>query len=791
MRTFKGLFELAGPTQSFRDARVATSDRADSSGGWSRLEVLFLCVATLLASPALFAFGGAPLTQDVARELSGPTQTGSHVVIPRLTLDDGSEVSLDLERFDVFAPGAAIIEYTDKGPRRLAPPQDHYFRGSVIGDLDSVVVLVSGTKLRGFVFTKGQLYAIAPDRDVYGDDLPDPTARLRRVDPKRDRPAGMPPFHCDVESVPAPLGTGMSATAFGGPISVQPMWTSTVYTVNLAIETDYELYTKFGSSTDAELRFIGDLTAAASAIYWRDVKTVFKIGTVHLWSTAADPWTATTTSNALSELLSYWNSNYTSVQRTIVHMLSGKNMGGGIAYLGALCNSSFGYGLSSSLSTTFSVTNPNLCWDVLCYTHEIGHNFSSPHTECYNPPVDTCTPCDTFSCIGSVPAGGGTIMSYCHACSGGYSNIILYFGLNGDVSQPVLDQMRGFVESKAACLGPLTAAPTVTGVSPAGGPIGGGTALVISGTGFQPYATVTIGGVNATGVTVVNATTIAATTGAHAAGSVNVVVRNLDSQSATLANGYLYGAAPPTITSFAASTYLVRPGNAPTLSWMTSGSDSLTLNGGLVARPSGSQIVHPTTTTLYTLIASSAFGSASKALAVNVDAGTGPLAAPAVAAPLAGQTLTSGGVSFAWGAVGGATGYDLRLFAGGSGQTVFSGSLDGAGSTSVLLSLPDGAYTFAVRACSGAPSDATCGAFGSVSFSVSSPAPSGAPTVTFPTQGATLATSTQTLAWTSVAKIDPASPMRYEVVLTDITTGLAELQISVLDQTSKIGRAHV
>ena len=116
----------------------------------------------------------------------------------------------------MFAPGAAIIEYTDKGPRRLAPPQDHYFRGSVIGDLDSVVVLVSGAKLRGFVYTKGQLYAIAPDRDVYADDLPDPAARLRRVDPERDRPAGMPPFHCDVESVPAPLGEGMSATAFGG-----------------------------------------------------------------------------------------------------------------------------------------------------------------------------------------------------------------------------------------------------------------------------------------------------------------------------------------------------------------------------------------------------------------------------------------------------------------------------------------------------------------------------------------------------------------------------------------------
>ncbi len=448
----------------------------------------------------------------------------------------------------------------------------------------------------------------------------------------------------------------MSATAFGAPISVQPMWTSTVYTVNLAIETDYELYTKFGSSTDAELRFIGDLTAAASAIYWRDVKTVFKIGTVHLWSTSADPWTATSTSTALSEMLSYWNSNYTSVQRTIVHMLSGKNMGGGIAYVGVLCNSSFGYGLSSSLGTTFSVTNPNLYWDVLCYTHEIGHNFSSPHTECYAPPVDTCTPCDSFSCTGSVPSGGGTIMSYCHACAGGYSNIILYFGLNGDVSQAVLDQMRGYVESKAACLGPLAAAPTVTGIAPGGGPTNGGTAVTISGTGFQAFATVTIGGVKATGVTIVSSTTITATTGLHTAGAVNVVVQNPDSQTGTLASAYTYGAVPPVIGSFGASLYLVRPGAPSTLSWVTSGADSLTLNGGSVARPSGSQVVNPTTTTLYTLVATNVVGSVSKMLTVNVDTGTGPLSSPVVATPLAGQTLLNGGVSFSWGAVGGATG---------------------------------------------------------------------------------------------------------------------------------------
>ena len=517
-------------------------------------------LALLAAALPLAAHARTPVQVRLDEDLSGPIRPGEHIIVPRLPLDDGSTVSLDLEAFEVFAPDAAIIEYTDKGPRRLAPPADRYFRGTVIGDLDSLVVLASGPKLRGFVFTQEKVYAIAPDSDVYADERPDPNARLRLLDPVNDRPPGMPAFRCDADLLPPP-GGAMAAVAEGMPMVAQPFSTSTVYTIKLALETDYELYQLFGSNTSSELRFIGDLTAAASAIYWRDVKTVFQIGTVHLWSTSSDPWTATTTSTALSELLSYWNANYTSVSRTIVHMLSGKNMGGGIAYIGVLCNSNFGYGLSSSLSTSFSTTTPSLYWDILCYTHEIGHNFDSPHTHCYSPPVDHCWNTEAGCYSGTLCSSGtsdpcniGTIMSYCHQRSGGYSNINMYFSKASltvpsgcQPSQAVTDQMRGYVESMASCLLPLAAAPTVTGINPNFGSTAGGTPVTVSGTGFQSLATVTIGGVAATGVTVVNSGSITATTGAHSAAVVDVVVQNPDSQSGTLAGGYSYGAcgSPP------------------------------------------------------------------------------------------------------------------------------------------------------------------------------------------------------------------------------------------------------
>lgn len=101
-------------------------------------------------------------------------------------------------------------------------------------------------------------------------------------------------------------------------------------------------------------------------------------------------------------------------------------------------------------------------------------------------------------------------------------------------------------------------APVITSVDPDSGTDDGGTSVTITGTGFLSGATVTFGGDSATGVTVVSSTTITCTTPAHAAGDVDVVVTNTDSQSDTLTDGYTYvEATEPTVTS-------VIPNNGPT-----------------------------------------------------------------------------------------------------------------------------------------------------------------------------------------------------------------------------------
>lgn len=86
----------------------------------------------------------------------------------------------------------------------------------------------------------------------------------------------------------------------------------------------------------------------------------------------------------------------------------------------------------------------------------------------------------------------------------------------------------------------LDPAPTVSSISPTAGPNGGGTAVTVTGTGFQSGAEVFIGGVKATNVSFVSATQLNATTAASPAGTFDVIVTNPDQQSVTKALAFTY-----------------------------------------------------------------------------------------------------------------------------------------------------------------------------------------------------------------------------------------------------------
>jgi hypothetical protein len=106
--------------------------------------------------------------------------------------------------------------------------------------------------------------------------------------------------------------------------------------------------------------------------------------------------------------------------------------------------------------------------------------------------------------------------------------------------------------------------PAVTSIAPSAGLASGIELVTVSGNNFVSGATVVFGGVPCTGVSFINAATLTCTTGAHAAGSVNVVVTNPDTTSATKVSGFLYRG-PPTVTSVSANAGALAGGTAVTI----------------------------------------------------------------------------------------------------------------------------------------------------------------------------------------------------------------------------------
>ena len=87
--------------------------------------------------------------------------------------------------------------------------------------------------------------------------------------------------------------------------------------------------------------------------------------------------------------------------------------------------------------------------------------------------------------------------------------------------------------------------PAATAIDPDQGPTAGGQTVTVSGSGFGPGSTVSIGGAPATDVSVNDAgTAVTATTPAGTVGTVDVVVADAGGPDATLTGGYTYDPAP-------------------------------------------------------------------------------------------------------------------------------------------------------------------------------------------------------------------------------------------------------
>ncbi len=101
-----------------------------------------------------------------------------------------------------------------------------------------------------------------------------------------------------------------------------------------------------------------------------------------------------------------------------------------------------------------------------------------------------------------------------------------------------------YLDDIRVTLVPPPPTPRIVSVTPSIGCASGGTPITIGGSNFQNGSTITIFGVNATGVTWVNSNTLTAITGANSPGTYSVVVKTPGKPPTTLTNGFTYASGP-------------------------------------------------------------------------------------------------------------------------------------------------------------------------------------------------------------------------------------------------------
>ena len=192
----------------------------------------------------------------------------------------------------------------------------------------------------------------------------------------------------------------------------------------IAIDTDNEYLDLFGGDSAAALGYIDTLVAASDFVFERDFGGALSLGFIRIWQ-FSDPWSGSGTGERLQEFREFWLENEQDVVRDTAHYVSGANLGGGRAFtIGALDPMTTSYAVSGNLNGFFPYPVASFDpqnWDLFVFLHELGHLLGSPHTHSYSPQIDGC---GTGDCE---LAYGGTIMSYCHQCSGGLGNIDISF----------------------------------------------------------------------------------------------------------------------------------------------------------------------------------------------------------------------------------------------------------------------------------------------------------------------------------------------------------------------------
>ena len=339
-------------------------------------------VSTLLTLTPVLAQSsetGAPSVQERVNEVMG-LRASSLTDLSTVQLEsdlfvafeiEGVSALLHLRPHSVRSAGYQLLVQDANGNLvKHDPGPATTYRGTVLGIHGS---RVAASMSQGVLFARldlglGESYWIEPVPEAFAAVLPGGHVLYRSSDVVEDTLHG-----CGVDRLAGarPVATqrlGGSAGLDGGGFS----------TCELACDADFEYFQDYGSVSAVEAR-INTVINTVNQQYESEVGITHSITTILVRTSSSDPYTSTDAVTLLNEFRDEWNANQGSIQRDVAQLFTGKSIDGGtigIAWLGVICNSSFGYSMvESDFNNTFSCTTD-------LSAHELGHNWDADHCSC-------------------------------------------------------------------------------------------------------------------------------------------------------------------------------------------------------------------------------------------------------------------------------------------------------------------------------------------------------------------------------------------------------------------------
>lgn len=335
-----------------------------------------------LITAAVFWIAHAAL----AAAQSGPAVQGGiglhyHEPLRGLTLQDsnagivmkpgpGQPVTLQFEafgrRFELqLTPNASLLPAATRS--QLAQRDIHVYRGQLTNIPASWARLVIADGMaRGTLFDGSELYSL----EAPGDALPPGVAGpvIYRLADVMVEPGQLgcaaEPGGASGNTAYATLVAELKTLAAGA----QPGATGNL---NLGAVADFEFTEDFGSGTEVALL---DRFNRVDGIFSAELGVQITVNQIDIFAAADDPFTQSVPGELLTELSTYRSGNPAQRAQGLSHLFTGRDLEKttvGIAYIGALCSSFAGAGLSEGRRGPLT--------DSLIAAHEIGHNFGADH----------------------------------------------------------------------------------------------------------------------------------------------------------------------------------------------------------------------------------------------------------------------------------------------------------------------------------------------------------------------------------------------------------------------------